>query len=98
MDSFIEPIGPFGTFQKINLLIVGCVTMVSAMYYNLVIINYIEPVIDCRMKSDNSSIVLVNDQMSNCEMWDEYKDSVEAGTESLYYCTGKIQDLYENII
>lgn len=88
MDMLIEPTGSFGRFQKINLGIVGCITMLSAMYYNLIIINYFEPDIKCNVKNGyaNSSFMDNKRQFSTCDMWDDYSQSINTNTHSPFIC------------
>lgn len=91
MDMLIEPTGSFGRFQKINLGIVGCITMLSAMYYNLIIINYFEPDIKCNVKNGyaNSSFMDNKRQFSTCDMWDDYSQSINTNTHSPFICKRK---------
>lgn len=88
MDTIVEPTGSFGRFQKINLGIVGCITMLSAMYYNLIIINYFEPDIKCHVKNThvNSSIFDNDRQFTKCEMWNDYTQSLSSDTQSPFIC------------
>lgn len=85
MDALIEPVGPFGGFQKVNLFIVGCVTMLTAMYHNMIIINYFEPDITCYSRT-NSSTVIVANASSKCDMWHSYTESLETNIKLPYIC------------
>ncbi len=85
MDALIEPVGPFGGFQKVNLFIVGCVTMLTAMYYNMIIINYLEPDITCYLRNNISSVLIANTS-STCDMWHSYIESLETNVKSPYIC------------
>lgn len=93
MDQLVEPVGSFGGYQKINLVIVGCVTMISAMYYNMIIINYIEPSITCHVRknlANNFSTMMdsTDENYTTCDMWNSFSEHEAHNTKSPFVCTG----------
>lgn len=78
--------------------------MVSAMYYNLIIINYIEPILECHvnenyLEENNLTDLITGDtQFSKCKMWKNYTESLEAEVQSPYICKGKLVLLVLRII
>lgn len=78
MDSLIEPAGAFGRFQKLNLFIIGCITSLSAMYYSLIILNYLEPNIRCKVMPGlgrNTSLFylsILRKESDICNLWNNY--------------------------
>jgi MFS family permease len=78
MDMLIEPAGSFGRFQKMNLFIIGLITSLSAMYYSLVILNYLEPNIRCGVKRgyDKNLTLFYHNKLkqetSVCNLWYNY--------------------------
>jgi hypothetical protein len=91
MDQLVEPVGSFGTYQKINLAIVGCVTMLSAMYYNLIIINYIEPNIECQSKRNQFNFTVPEyENYTTCDMWNSHNEYISSDTISPFDCKGMV--------
>ena len=94
MDILIEPAGSFGRFQKLNLFIVGCITSLSAMYYSLVILNYLEPEIKCKVipgLSRNLTQFYANKlkkETDMCQFWTNYTVGFKESNEkqSFYLC------------
>lgn len=76
MDALIEPAGSFGRFQKLNLFIIGCITSLAAVYYSLVILNYLEPNIKCRLSSyhipNRTEYINQLNKESICNLWHNY--------------------------
>ena len=72
MDSIIEPIGPFGLYQKISLLIVGCITCLSAMYYSLILLSYFEPPIRCTYTLYDGNNITQQNLIATCDTWNNF--------------------------
>lgn len=85
MDSIFESIGPFGRFQKFNMVILGFITTMAALHFYVQIFNVAEPNFFCKTSQNNINSTHNDDEdeKQKCEMWNNYSSN---GNNSLYEC------------
>ncbi|RNA29949.1 Solute carrier family 22 member [Brachionus plicatilis] len=66
MENVLEKVGPFGKFQKCSLIVIGVVSMISAMTVFSTVFLLAEPNIVCVDLTNNQTISNMSNQ---CQLW-----------------------------
>ncbi len=70
MNNVINEVGPFGLFQKVSLILIGCITCLIAMAFYVTIFNSSEPALICNHLNLNQlNLTKTNQTIDTCLAW-----------------------------